>query len=235
MPPTPWQTEILAPGTWAGAMPRIWRTLSCKRVHAVHAGMHVGEAAAIGVERQFAAGGGVALGDETAALAAPDKAEVFEPVDRQMREGVVDHQMVDVVVGDAGLGKGLGAGDAERARRGEILHLADHRRLDALAGAEDVDRLCREILGALGRCEDQRAAAIGDQAALQQPERIGDHPRVQHVVDGDRVLEGGARVLCRPFALHDRDHRQAARASGRRSSCSASTGIVNKVGGPIGP
>jgi hypothetical protein len=30
MPPTPWQTEILAPGIWAGAVPRIWRTLSCK-------------------------------------------------------------------------------------------------------------------------------------------------------------------------------------------------------------
>ena len=30
MPPTPWQTEILAPGTWAGAVPRIWRTLSCR-------------------------------------------------------------------------------------------------------------------------------------------------------------------------------------------------------------
>ena len=30
MPPTPWQTEILAPGICAGAMPRIWRTLSCK-------------------------------------------------------------------------------------------------------------------------------------------------------------------------------------------------------------
>jgi hypothetical protein len=29
MPPTPWQPEILAPGIWAGAMPRIWRTLSC--------------------------------------------------------------------------------------------------------------------------------------------------------------------------------------------------------------
>jgi hypothetical protein len=28
MPPTPWQTEIRAPGIWAGAMPRIWRTLS---------------------------------------------------------------------------------------------------------------------------------------------------------------------------------------------------------------
>ena len=29
MPPTPWQTEILATGIWAGAVPRIWRTLSC--------------------------------------------------------------------------------------------------------------------------------------------------------------------------------------------------------------
>ena len=29
MPPTPWQTEILASGIWAGTMPRIWRMLSC--------------------------------------------------------------------------------------------------------------------------------------------------------------------------------------------------------------
>src|SRR5260370_11289505 len=26
MPPTPWQTEIRAPGIWAGAAPRIWRS-----------------------------------------------------------------------------------------------------------------------------------------------------------------------------------------------------------------
>jgi hypothetical protein len=32
-----------------------------------------------------------------------------------MCESVVDHQMVDVVVRDAGLGKGLGAGHTERA------------------------------------------------------------------------------------------------------------------------
>ena len=30
MPPTPWQTEIFAPGTCAGAVPRICRTLSCR-------------------------------------------------------------------------------------------------------------------------------------------------------------------------------------------------------------
>jgi hypothetical protein len=58
------------------------------------------------------------------------KAQIFETVD--MREGVVDHQMVNVVVGGAGLGKGRGAGDAEGPRGGEVFHLADHRRLDAL-------------------------------------------------------------------------------------------------------
>jgi hypothetical protein len=86
----------------------------------------------------------------------------------------------DVTVGDAGLGKGRGAGDAEGARGDEILHLADHRRLDALAGAEQVDRLLREVAGALGGDQDQCAAAIGHQAALQQAERISDHPRIQH-------------------------------------------------------
>jgi hypothetical protein len=79
MPPTPWQTQISASGIWAGAMPHIWRTLSLQRVHAVHAGMHVGEAAAIGVERDPRAtgpagrpgdaGGGVARGDEGSGLA----------------------------------------------------------------------------------------------------------------------------------------------------------------------
>ena len=42
MPPTPWQTEILVPGTWAGVDPRIWQ---CGRAAN---GMCVGEAA-IGV------------------------------------------------------------------------------------------------------------------------------------------------------------------------------------------
>jgi hypothetical protein len=58
-----------------------------------------------------------------------------------MREGVVDHQMVDVPVGDARLGEGFGAGHAEHARGGEVFHFARHRCLDALAGVEHVDRL----------------------------------------------------------------------------------------------
>jgi hypothetical protein len=50
------------------------------------------------------------------------------------------------------------------ARGGEIFHLADHRRLDTLAGAEQVDRPLREVAGALGRrgvadLDHERAAA----------------------------------------------------------------------------
>jgi len=75
--------------------------------------------------------------------------------------------MVDILVRDAGLGKGLGAGDAESARGREILQLANHRRLDTLAGAEEVDWLLREVAGALGRDQDQGAAAIGHQTTLQ--------------------------------------------------------------------
>ena len=112
-------------------------------------------------------GGGVALGNKGAGLAAPDKSQILEAVDRQMRKGVVNHQMVDVIVRNARLGKGRRAGDAEGARGGEILHLADHRRLDALAGAEQVDRFLREVAGALGGDQDQRAAAVGHQATLQ--------------------------------------------------------------------
>jgi hypothetical protein len=84
-----------------------------------------------------------------------------------MGEGVVDHQMVHVLVGDAGLGKRRGAGDAKAASGGEILHLTHHRPLDTLAGAEEVDRLLREVLRALGGDPDQRAASIGDEATLR--------------------------------------------------------------------
>ncbi len=59
-------------------------------------------------------------------------------------------------------------------------------------------RALREVAGALGRNQVE-AAAIGHQAA-SQPERVRDHPRVQHVLDGDQRLEGGAGFL----AAHSR-------------------------------
>src|ERR1700759_1912564 len=56
-----------------------------QRVHPVHARMHVGEAAAIGVERQLAARPRVAGGDELAGLLMRHEAEVAEAKQRQMR------------------------------------------------------------------------------------------------------------------------------------------------------
>jgi hypothetical protein len=81
-PPTPWQTEIRASGIWAGAVPA---HLAHALLQCVHAGMHVGEAAAIAVERQLAAGGGVRSAMKAPASAARHKAQIFEAVDRQVR------------------------------------------------------------------------------------------------------------------------------------------------------
>jgi hypothetical protein len=60
----PWQTEILALGIWGwGAAAHLAHALSCNAYMAEC----IRKAAAIGVERQLAAGRGVAIGDETAA------------------------------------------------------------------------------------------------------------------------------------------------------------------------
>ena len=79
MPPTPWQTEIFAPGDLRRGDAAHLAHALLQGVHAVHAGMHVGEAAAIGVERQLAAGRGVALGDEGAGLPARQKPRSSRP------------------------------------------------------------------------------------------------------------------------------------------------------------
>src|SRR4051812_13772802 len=125
-----------------------------QRVHAIHARMHVAKATAVGIERQLAAGAGIAIRDELASLFMRHEAEIAESIQRQMREGIVDHQVIDILVGDAGLLERQRPGDLEGARAIESLHLADHRRLDTLAGAENVDRLCREVLGAVCAGED---------------------------------------------------------------------------------
>src|SRR5581483_11140017 len=177
-----------------------------QRIHAVHARMHIGQTAAIGVERQFPARPSVAVGDELAGFLIRHETEIAEAEQRQMREGVVDHQMIDVLVHDASFLEGQRTRDLEGARGVEGLHLADHRRFHALAGAEDIDRLARKILRAIRGGENQRAAAVGDEAALQQAERIGDHPRIEDVGDCDRVLHRSAGILPCPLALYHRDH-----------------------------
>src|SRR5687768_11672800 len=69
---------------------------------AVHAGVGIGEAAAVRVEREVAAGGRALAGDEGAALAGLAEAERFQRDERGVGEGVVDFHDVDVFVVDAG-------------------------------------------------------------------------------------------------------------------------------------
>jgi hypothetical protein len=110
-----------------------------------------------------------------AGLAARNEAEILETIDRQMRKacpwqrtgGVVDHQMVCALCVMPASAKAVGP--ATRKAREEVkssiwLTLGG---LDTLAGAEQVDRLLREIESAFGRNQDQGAAAIGHEAALQ--------------------------------------------------------------------
>jgi hypothetical protein len=126
MPPALWQTEILAPEICAGAGPRIWRTLSCNAYMPYIPECVKKRPPPLVLSGSLPPGAVLRSAMKTAGLAVRHKAQIFEAADRQMREacpwqrtgGVVDHQMVDVIVGDAGLGKGLGAGPhGTRAKR----------------------------------------------------------------------------------------------------------------------
>src|SRR6266404_7075657 len=55
-----------------------------QRVHAVHAGMHVAQAPAIGIERQLAARPRITFGDELAGLFMRHETEIAEAIERQM-------------------------------------------------------------------------------------------------------------------------------------------------------
>jgi hypothetical protein len=86
MPPTPWQTEILASGICAGpGRCRASGARSPARRTCRTCRMQVWEPAAIGVDRQLVAGCGVSLGDQTAGLAARYKTQICQVIGRRMR------------------------------------------------------------------------------------------------------------------------------------------------------
>jgi hypothetical protein len=78
MPPTPWQTEILAPGIWAGATPRIWRTLSCSAYMPYMPECMWERPPPLVLSGSLPPEGGVMPGDEGAGPAARHKAQILE-------------------------------------------------------------------------------------------------------------------------------------------------------------
>src|SRR6266702_5366732 len=168
-------------------------------------GVVAAEAAAVGVERQLAdAGDQIAVGDELAALALLAEAEVLELHQDRDGEAVVDRGVFDVLRRDAGF--------LERARTGpdaggvrEIEILAAARALHRLAMADQPHQRLLQALGNLGRRYDQRAAAIGDDAAVEPMQGIRDHRGIDHILDGDDVLEHRVRIVLRVMRGRDLD------------------------------
>ncbi len=98
-----------------------------------------------------------------------------------------------------------GGPDQTPAGIGQVEILAAARALQRLAGADHPHQRLLQALGDLRRGHDQRAAAVGDDAAIQPVQRIGDHRRVEHVLDGDDVAQHRVRVVLRVMRGRDLD------------------------------
>ena len=169
--PEPWATATSAPATWRSShSPRSWRTASVMQEHAVHAGVGEGEPAAVGVHGERAPRAEAALGGEGAALALGAEAEVLQVQERGDGEAVVAHEHVDVGGAEAGHGEGAGARDRPGCR-GQVGHLGDAHVVGAGRRAEDVHGRLAQRPGPLGARHDERAGAVGDQAAVEQVQR----------------------------------------------------------------
>jgi FAD binding domain len=78
----------------------------------------------------------------------------------------------------------------------------------------DDGRAVLEVLGPLHRSDNQRDSAVGFLTAVQQPQRLGDPPRILVVLNGDRLLvEVRLRVVGGMLAV---GHRNRAEVLARR-------------------
>ena len=80
--------------------------------------------------------------------------------------------------------------------------------LEGLAVAEDRRTRPAEVAGHVGVHDHERAAAVGDHAAVEPVERIGDERRGEDVVDRDGVAQQRVRVVLRVLGGGDLDPRQ---------------------------
>ena len=73
--------------------------------------------------------------------------------------------------------------------------LPAHLVLGRLARAEHLDPRPRQAPRHLGLHDDDGAAAVADDAAVEPVQRIGDHRRVDDVLDGDDLAQHGVRIV----------------------------------------
>ena len=206
IPPVPCTSAI----SGVGHLPR--RALAAQLAHRfddeehpAHAGMTGRQPAAVGVRRQRPVPAQAPALDERAALALAAEPEVLEREQHGDRERVVQLEHVDVGQRHAGALERQRTGLRGR-REVDVGHLADVEVMRERVGrAEDVGRRLAQIAGPLVRRDDARRAAVGDHAAVEHVQRVGDEARRQHVVDGDRIAVLRQRVDRRVIAHRDGD------------------------------
>ena len=125
------------------------------------------------------------------------------------RERVVDLEHVDVRRGDARPARTRPRPSRRAPVRGEVVRPRSStcwscaRRSRAPRPA-----CCAQVAGPLQRGEHDRSAAVGDQAAVGDGQRAGDHrcaPSTSSTVSGPASWRNAARVQQRPLARGDRD------------------------------
>ena len=181
MPPVPWASASFAPSHLASApaSPRSWRTASTMRnmprmpgwqAESPPPSVFVGSGPS---KREPSAL------DERAALALRAEAEVLEREQHGDRERVVELQHVDVVEGHPGPLERQRAGLRRGRRRSDRPDCDDVQRGGSACAprrARSTGAL-RQVTGPLLGRDDARAAAVGDDAAVEHVQRVGDHPR----------------------------------------------------------
>ncbi len=135
---------------------------------------------------------------------------------------------------DAGFLEGARAGP-DAGRIGQIEILAAARALHRLAMSDQPHQRLLQALCNFRRGDDQRAAAIGDDAAIHPVQRIRNHRRVQHVLDGDDVLQHRVRIVLRVMGGRDLDPGQLFACRAVVVHVAHGTHAVDVMcGGPIG-
>src|SRR5579864_606196 len=120
--------------------------------------------------------------------------EIFKLHQDRDGEAVIDGSIFDVLRSYPRLFEGSRSGP-HASRIGQVQRIAATRSFQRLAMSDHAHQRLLEAPGDRFRGHDQAAAAIGDDAAIQPVQRIGNHRRVEHVLDGDDVGQHRVRIV----------------------------------------
>src|SRR5439155_19549208 len=113
----------------------------------------------------------------------------------------------------------------------EIEILAAARSLHRFAVPDQPHQRLFQAFGDFRRGHDQRAAAVADHAAGQAMQRIGDHRRIEHFLDGDDLAQHRVRIVLRVMGGRDLDPGELLAGGAMLVHVAHGTHAVGVVGG----